>query len=45
MVCETKQCEGCDITPLQKELGFEPDYPLEKGVYETVNWYKKSGWL
>lgn len=35
----------CDITPLQKELGFEPDYPLEKGVYETVNWYKKSGWL
>ena len=35
----------CDITPLQKELGFEPDYPLKKGVYETVNWYKKSGWL
>ena len=35
----------CDITPLQKELEFEPDYPLEKGVYETVNWYKKSGWL
>ena len=35
----------CDITPLQKELGFEPDYPLKKGVYETVNWYKKLGWL
>lgn len=35
----------CDITPLQKELGFEPDYTLEKGVYETVNWYKQHGWL
>ena len=35
----------CDITALQKELEFEPDYPLEKGVYETVNWYKKSGRL
>lgn len=35
----------CDITPLREELKFEPDYPLEKGVSETVNWYKKSGWL
>ena len=35
----------CDTTPLQEELGFKPDYLLERGVYETVTWYKKNGWL
>jgi UDP-glucose 4-epimerase len=35
----------CDITPAIQELGFTPDYNLEKGVKETVAWYKKEGWL
>jgi nucleoside-diphosphate-sugar epimerase len=35
----------CDITPAQEELGYVPDYNLEKGVQETINWYKKEGWL
>lgn len=35
----------CDTTPLEKELGFTVDYPLEKGVHETIEWYKKEGWL
>ena len=35
----------CDITPACKELGFHPQYPLERGVKEAVAWYKKEKWL
>lgn len=35
----------CDISPLIKELGFKPEYLLERGVAETITWYKKEGWL
>jgi len=35
----------CDISPAKKELGYEPQYPLERGVKESVVWYKKEGWL
>lgn len=35
----------CDIEPLRKELGFEPQYDLERGVKETIKWYKEEGWL
>ena len=32
-------------TPAVKELDYRPEYPLEKGVKETIAWYKKEGWL
>ena len=35
----------CDITPLINELGYQPAYPLERGVKEIITWYKKEGWL
>ena len=35
----------CDISPLVRELGFCPEYLLERGVKETMAWYKKEGWL
>lgn len=35
----------CDISPTIKELDFEPKYNLEKGVKETIAWYKNEGWL
>ncbi len=35
----------CETEPLQKELGFTPDYNLEKGLQESIEWYKKAGWL
>ena len=35
----------CDITPIVNELGFRPEYLLERGVKETIAWYKKEGWL
>ena len=35
----------CDISPLVNDLGFQPKYSLEKGVKETIAWYKQEGWL
>ena len=35
----------CDITPTQIELGYRPQYKLDKGVEETVSWYKKEQWI
>lgn len=35
----------CDITPLISDLGFSPQYNLEKGLIESVEWYQKNGWL
>lgn len=35
----------CDITPAQQELGYAPQYNLERGVKETIAWYKQEGWL
>ena len=35
----------CDISPIINELDFQPKYLLEKGVKETMDWYKKEGWL
>lgn len=35
----------CDITSTVEELGYVPQYDLEKGVRETIAWYKDKGWL
>ncbi len=35
----------CDITPAIEELGYSPEYNLERGVKETIAWYKEQGWL
>ncbi|HBB06926.1 MAG TPA: NAD-dependent dehydratase [Bacteroides sp.] len=35
----------CDIRPLVDELGYQPEYDLERGVRESIAWYKKEGWL
>jgi nucleoside-diphosphate-sugar epimerase len=35
----------CEFEPLEKELGFKAEYDLEKGVAETLEWYKKEKWL
>ncbi len=36
---------NCDISRLREELGFEPQWLLERGTRETVGWYLKEGWL
>lgn len=35
----------CDIAPTVEELGYTPRYDLERGVKETIAWYKNEGWL
>ncbi len=34
----------CDIAPILA-LGYKPQYQLERGVKETVSWYKKERWI
>lgn len=35
----------CNISAVSTDLGFHPEYNLETGVAETVNWYKENKWL
>ena len=35
----------CDITPLQEDLHFRAEYPLHKGLEESIAWYKREKWL
>jgi len=35
----------CDVSLAKKELGFSPYYSMEKGMIETVKWYKENKWL
>jgi UDP-glucose 4-epimerase len=36
---------NCDIEPMIEELGYKPQWDLERGVKETAAWYKSHGWL
>ncbi len=35
----------CDIRPAINELGYKPEYPLERGVPLAIKWYKDNKWL
>ncbi len=35
----------CDIQPAIDELGYKPEYTLERGVPITIKWYQENGWL
>ncbi len=35
----------CETEPLLRDFNFTPEYDLDKGVKETVEWYKKNGWM
>lgn len=35
----------CDIEPARKDLGYEPQWNLKRGVHEAIVWYKQQGWL
>jgi len=35
----------CEVMPLQTDFGFKASYDLDAGVKETLEWYKKEGWL
>ena len=35
----------CETAPLVADFGFKPEYDLDKGVKETIEWYRANGWL
>lgn len=36
---------NCDISSLEKDLGFKAGYKLRDGMKETIQWYQDQGWL
>ncbi|HET9532586.1 MAG TPA: NAD-dependent epimerase/dehydratase family protein [Blastocatellia bacterium] len=38
-------CWGCSIERARRELGYSPRVSLEEGLRETVDWYRREGWL
>lgn len=36
---------NCSIERIREDLGFVPDYDLEKGLAHTLKWYKENNWL
>lgn len=35
----------CSIEKIGRELSFVPEYNLEKGLSQTLQWYKSNNWL
>ena len=35
----------CDIGPAQRDFGYDPQWPLERGVKAAVKWYRENHWL
>lgn len=35
----------CECEPACRDLGYKPEWPLERGVKETIKWYKDNKWL
>jgi len=35
----------CEVEPLNNDLGFRPDYNLERGLRECIEWYRGERWL
>ena len=40
-----QQCWTCDWSKAAAELGYRPSVGLEEGIRETVQWYRRQGWL
>jgi len=41
----SQRCWGCSIERAKSELGYRQQVSLEDGLRETVDWYKREGWL
>jgi dihydroflavonol-4-reductase len=35
----------CDTKALVDDLNYQPEYELEKGLKEAIQWYKENNWL
>jgi len=36
---------NCDTSNLVKDLNFKPEYSMQKGLKESIAWYKEHNWL
>jgi len=34
---------SCDITDIARELGYQPEWPLERGLAALLDWVKEQG--
>ena len=41
----TAESWQCSIEKAVKDFGYAPRYNLERGIEETVKWYKQNNWL
>ncbi|HKQ08501.1 MAG TPA: NAD-dependent epimerase/dehydratase family protein [Blastocatellia bacterium] len=41
----SERCWGCSIERAKRELGYNPQVPINEGLRETIDWYKREGWL
>lgn len=41
----SQRCWGCSIARARRELGYDQQVSLEEGLRETIDWYKREGWL
>jgi nucleoside-diphosphate-sugar epimerase len=41
----SERCWGCSTERARRELGYRQQVPLEEGLRETIDWYKREGWL
>jgi nucleoside-diphosphate-sugar epimerase len=41
----SQTCWSCSIERAKNELGYKPSVDLEEGLRETIEWYKREGWL
>jgi len=41
----TAQNWVCSIDALKKDIGYAPQYTLQNGMKETLEWYKTNNWL
>jgi len=35
----------CEVEPLYRDFNFKAQYDLDKGVKESIDWYKENKWL
>ncbi len=40
-----RTCKKCSAEKAKRHFGFEPAVPLDKGIGETIAWYRAHGWL
>ncbi|HEY3137150.1 MAG TPA: NAD-dependent epimerase/dehydratase family protein [Blastocatellia bacterium] len=41
----SQTCWSCSIERAKRELGYSPRIDLEHGLRETIEWYRREGWL